>query len=358
MAGKRPVAGTAGIALLIATQLTLLGLLWSVGIIAPDFFPIHLGALLISRGETPYGPAATGLLIELWSAPEPFPRAGIAYPLPVLLLALPLARLPFALAAALWNVAGLLMLSRIEQLRAGSLLPALLFWPLFWSLVIGQATLLWCGLIALLLPALSRPAAGHYPPATGRRPLPITHPAIAGLSLALLPLKPQTGLLFALAGAWLAWRHERRALFWAAGWAAGLAGLAWLIAPHWLNDWLNQLAVYRAAVRPISMWPWGLLLLAACWRTPWWSRLAIIQVFLFPLVRQQYGIDPYSLLPLLFCWLSIGGRIALAGIACSWIWPLLVLAGAGNLAAETTLILPLILAGAWHSWRQGDKVTG
>lgn len=353
MQNVSPPSGRRRLALgvLVAAQLTILGLLWANGIITPDFFPLHLGAVLLARGESPYGPAATALLVQLWDAPEPFPRAGIAYPLPALLPVLPLAPAPFPAAALLWGAlsVGLVIGVARRQAPAGLAL-ALIFWPTFWSLAIGQATLLWTGLILALLLLLGAIGAGPATPST-HAPQGQLRPALLGLCLVLLPLKPQTGLLFGLAGAWLAWRGERRAWAWALGWAALLAGASWLIAPTWLGDWLGQLQVYRDAVRPISLWPWGAALLAAGWRLPWWSRLAIVQVFLFPLVRQEYGIDPYTMMPLLLVWLGIGGRLALVGAALSWIWPALVVAGMGGVAAELTLFLPLLIAGAWRTLR-------
>src|SRR5262245_55835884 len=87
---------------LAAAQLTLLALLWRAGIVTPDFFPLYLGAELVRSGQSPYGSDATALLIQRWHAPEPFPRAGIAYPLPVLILVMPLTLLPYSIAAGLW----------------------------------------------------------------------------------------------------------------------------------------------------------------------------------------------------------------------------------------------------------------
>lgn len=334
---------------IVAVQLTLLGLLWANGIITPDFFPLHLGAVLIARGESPYGPAATALLVQLWSAPEPFPRAGIAYPLPALLPVLPLAPLPFPIAALTWGAlsVGLVLWVAWRQ-SPGGLTLALLFWPTFWSLAIGQATLLWTGLILAMLALLG--AVGTNTAAQRTHPLPPRlRSALLGLCLALLPLKPQTGLLFGLAGVWLAWRHDRRAVIWAIGWGTLLAGASWLIAPAWLGAWLDQLRVYGDAVRPISLWPWGVALVAACWRLPWWSKLAVVQVFLFPLVRQDYGIDPYTMMPLVLAWLGIGGRLALVGAVLSWIWPALVVSNLGSIAAELALFLPLLIGGAWRT---------
>jgi hypothetical protein len=318
---------------LAAAQLTLLALLWRAGIVTPDFFPLYLGAELVRLGQSPYGPDATALLMERWTAPEPFPRAGIAYPLPVLALVVPLTLLPFPLAAGLWVLIGASVAALVSRLPDVDLLLPMLFWPLFWSAAIGQATLIWFGLSVLLILAMR-----------DRRVW------LVGGCIALLPLKPQSGLLFALLGCWWAWQEDRKAFIWAAGVGGVVAALAFALQPGWLWPWLGQLAVYSAAVRPISLFPWAIVLLLACWRLPWAAKIAIPQVFLFPLVRQEYGIDPYTMLPLLLVWCGIGGRAALVGAGLSWLWPLFLVAGWGTIATELTLLAPLAMLGSWHSW--------
>ncbi len=179
---------------------------------------------------------------------------------------------------------------------------------------------------------------------------------LVGICVALLPLKPQTSLLFALAGCWWAWREDRRAFLWAIGVGGMLAGATFFIQPGWLTAWLDQLYVYRTAVRPIYLLPWICVLLPACWQYPWWAKLAIIQVFIFPFPHHGYGIDPYSVLLLLLVWTQIPGRTALLGVGVSWIWPFLVLSGYGEFATSLTLLGPLVLIAAWHTWGASWRV--
>lgn len=319
--------------ILLTLQVALLALLWRADIITPDFYPLYLGAQLVLQGQSPYGSEATRLLMALWDAPEPFPRAGIAYPFPVLVLVAPLATLPYAAAAIAWVALGLGLVALLQRLPGVPLLTPALSWPLFWSVAIGQATLIWSGFAVALLVGMRERSAW-----------------LVGLCIALLPLKPQSGLLFALAGAWWAWRESRMSLVWAGASAAVLGALAFALQPAWVQGWLEQVSVYNAAVRPISLLPWLVPLLAACWRLPWWSKLALLQVFLFPLVRQEYGIDPYTVVLLVLVWCGIGGRLALAGLACSWLWPIVLLSGFESLATPLTLFLPLVVCGAWRSW--------
>src|SRR5262245_33144826 len=185
---------------LATAQLTLLALLWRAGIVTPDFFPLYLGAELVRSGQSPYGSDATALLIQRWHAPEPFPRAGIAYPLPVLILVMPLTLLPYSIAAGLWLLIGASVAALVSRLPDVDLLLPMLFWPLFWSVAIGQATLIWFGLSVLMILAMRDRQAW-----------------LVGMCIALLPLKPQSGLLFALVGCWWAWREDRTAFIWAAG---------------------------------------------------------------------------------------------------------------------------------------------
>src|SRR5262249_57983926 len=123
----------------------------------------------------------------------------------------------------------------------------------------------------------------------------------------LLLLKPQNGLFFALAGLVWGLLADRRALWWFFGVSFSLGAIAFLLEPGWLSAWIAQLQLYQTIVRPPSLLPGGLLLLVACWRLPWWARVAAAQVVFFPLS------DLYSALPLLFCWIGIGGPLALAG---------------------------------------------
>lgn len=314
--------------------LTLVPALWLVLLISSpllgvDFYPLYFAAQRTLAGQSPYGAAATAQLVQQW--PAPFATAGIAYPLPFIVLVLPLALLPLVPATAAWTIAGLA--SAVASVRLArnwrklTLLP-FLFLPLHRSATLGQATLLWFGLAALLVLGIHQRRSWQV-----------------GVCAALLFLKPQAGALFAIAGlVWLL-RKDRRGLLWFAGVAGGLGLAAFALAPDWLAAWLAQTQQYRAIVHPPSLLPWSLLLVLACWRQPWWTMVAAAQVGLFPLS------DVYSALPLLFCWISVGGNLALAGASVSWLWSL---AGLPN---TTTVFWAVILVplGAALLWRHVEE---
>jgi hypothetical protein len=292
-----------------------------------DFFPLYFAAQRIMAGLSAYGTEATAALARQWQAP--FATAGIAYPLPFIVLLLPLGLLPFALAAGLWTLAGVAgvaaSLRLADSWRALILLP-FLFLPVHRSVVLGQATLLWFGLAVLLV--LGIRYRWHW---------------AVGVAAALLLLKPQNGLLFAVAGLIWAVRSERRALIWFVGVEGLLAIAAALLEPGWLAAWMAQVQSYNAIVHPPSLLPWGLALALVAWRQPWWSSVAACQVVFFPLS------DLYSALPLLLCWIAIGGPAALLGAGVSWIWSL---AGLPNSVPVlwAVIICPLMLAMLWRSW--------
>jgi hypothetical protein len=292
-----------------------------------DFYPLYFAARRIMEGLSPYGPQATAELARLWHAP--FASAGIAYPLPFLLLVVPLGLLPFAIAAGLWILAGAAGIAASLRLagnwRLLILLP-LLFLPVYRGVVLGQATLVWFGLAVLLVLGIQYRWGWAV-----------------GIAAALLILKPQNGLLFALAGLVWAIRADRRALIWFVGVESLLLIGTFLVDPGWPAAWLAQVQSYNAIVHPPSLLLWGLVLVLVAWRQPWWSIVAACQVVFFPLS------DLYSALPLLLCWVAIGGPLALFGAGVSWIWSL---AGLPNSVSVLwgLVICPLMLAIAWRSW--------
>jgi hypothetical protein len=270
-----------------------------------DYYPLHWSAERLLAGESPYGVEATRQLSETWLAG--YRAGGVAYPLPALLLVVPLTILPFSVAALLWTLIGALialtclnLTDLTEKSQAVIVLP-FLFLPFFRGAYLGQATLLWFGLSVLLVLGIKH-----------------RYTALVGICIVLLMLKPQSGLIFALAGLVWSWRVDRRALLWAGSVSILLGGISWYMQPTWFWDWLAQVKTYTDVVHPTGILPWGLLLIPACWHLPWWARVAVLQVILFPIV------EVYSLLPLLFVWIAIGGKMALWGAGLSWLYPFLV----------------------------------
>lgn len=297
---------------------------------AVDFVPLHYAAQLVASGISPYGAEATAQLAEVW--PAPFARAGIAYPLPLFTLLLPFLVLPFTLVALSWTgigVVSVLASVLLSSKRRTMFILPFLFLPFYRAVVLGQPTLLWCGMAVLLVLGIQTRRAW-----------------VVGVCIALLPLKPQSGLIFALAGIWWAWKTDRSALLWAGCIVAILSIISFTLQPGWLGVWQEQVTVYHGIVDPPSALPWGAVLLLGCWRLKWWARIAALQFVLFPLS------DLYSALPLLLIWCAIGGPLALVAAPLSWLWVFLHLPN--SIAVLWAVIIgPLIVAATWRSWGEG-----
>jgi hypothetical protein len=299
--------------------------------VAIDYFPLHWGAKQIMLGQSPYGAAATAALAQIW--PAQFNLAGMAYPLPIVLVIVPLTILPYSLAAAIWILASLslICLDPLPQRWPFHRLFPLLYFPLAGGLVAGQATAFWVGLIVLLFHAMERRWLW-----------------VIGLCIALLPAKPQTGLFFALYGVVWAWYCERRIWWWVLGWSSILWGGATILQPGWISAWLQQLLLYQQIVQPQSIIVVALPLLVTCWHLGWPARITILHVILTPVS------DYYVLAPLVICWGFLGGPLALFGTIISWIWWLL---DTPNDLLIFWLVcgLPLLICSSWH-WRQSHQL--
>lgn len=290
-----------------------------------DFYPIYWAGKLLLAAQNPYGPEAIAHFKQVWNVP--FAAAGFAYPLPAVVGFLPLVLLPLPLAVFIWTTAGAIGSAAAIRLRddwaALALLP-FLFMPLHRAVVVKQATLVWFALVVLLLFAMR----GRWS-------------WVIGLCVALLPAKPQVGILFALAGVIWAWREDRRTFAWIIGWSVLIWGTSFLLLPPWVQQWLGSVALYNDIVYTAHLLPWGVLLLAVTWRLPWYAQLGAAQVILFPMA------DVYAGLPFLLTWVGIGGPLALIGSSISWL-PLV--AGLPNSpdAFWVTTVLPLMMCSAWR----------
>ncbi len=250
-----------------------------------------------------------------------------SHPLPAIVGVLPLALLPLPLAVLICTASGAIGSAAAIRLRedwSSLLLLPFLFMPLHRAIVVKQATLVWFALVVLLLFAIRHCRAW-----------------VVGLCVALLPAKPQVGILFALAAVIWAWREHRSALMWIVGWSALIWGMSFWLQPTWLQDWLASVALYNDIVYTASLLPWGLLLLACTWRLPWYAQLAAAQVVLFPLA------DVYAGLPFLLTWVAIGGPLALIGSSVSWLPLIMGLPNSAD-AFWVTTVLPLMACAAWR----------
>jgi hypothetical protein len=194
---------------------------WAAYLIPPpstsDFEPLWIGARALLSGQDPYA-----------VVPTMGTRYPLYYPLPAVLVTLPLGALPFPLARALWAAAGAAIFVVAALRYRRGLLPALLSACFLNAVVQGQ----WSPLLtaAVVLPALSW----------------------------LWAAKPSVGLVLFAA------YPQRRAV------VGGLllVCLAFVVRPTWTLGWLEALRETNH-VAPIVR-PGGVVLLLALlrWRLP------------------------------------------------------------------------------------------
>lgn len=294
-----------------------------------DFCPIYEGARLVYTNQSPYGPLATAYLADTCLAVAT--GAGTAYPLPFYFFLGPFLFLSFSTAALLWTWLGTFLSLGVflfARQWPRILLLSICFLPVYRSIAIGQSTLIWFGIIVVLLASI------HF-----------RWWFIGGLCISVLIWKPQTSLIFVLAGLWWGLRFERRSLLVAGVSLFVTLALAYLWQPGWVRDWLAQVQVYESITPLPSLLFMLPIALIISWRFSIIVKVALIQVLLFPLT------DPYSALPLLIAWIYIGGWAALIGASISYLWPFWPWDGHWML-----VIGPLLLALGYKAWAPGAQV--
>lgn len=269
------------------------------------------GAELLRAGIDPYG-ADLFAGTRLYDVQAAFRDDPLFYPLPAVLLVLPLAYLPYEIAGALFSAAGTGLLTFAVLRRAPHL------WPLLLSANLYTAVFA-CTWVPLLAAAALLPAASP-----------------------LLVVKPALG-----AALWLA-RPSWRALW--GGLALVAASL--VVLPTWPLSWLE---VLRRSHHPIPalVLPFGPLLLGALlrWRGVEARRLALLAC----MPQILAGAD--QLLLFLCCRSS---RQAAAMAAWSWVvysaaWSgLLKLEDMGFPALVPLLYVPAL---AMVLWREGAEAS-
>lgn len=318
---------------LVCMWLVLLFLRPSIDMIG-DFQTVIRGSAWMLNGGDVYSDGFVADLKQHW--PSIHASSGFPYPLPLALVLAPLAVLPLWLAVTIWLVLGIYGTYAVIWLRPHwrALLPLPLLWIPFWDAVYArQVTLVWFALTVGMLVAMHRKQAWFV-----------------GLAIALLPLKPQCGIFFAVYGLVWAWREQRAALGWAAVWAALCWGGSFVVQPTWLGDWVGALGRYGDVNDITPMYIWAIPLLVVTWHLPWPARIAALQVGLFPL------ISIYTLLPLLLVWIYLRPRYALVGAACSWLYiPLMDMQSAALLCICTLVpfLVCCYLDRRYHVQRNG-----
>jgi hypothetical protein len=228
-----------------------------------DLFPLFYGARAWMQ---------TGSAYALDAVAPPIYRSyhvltiGNGYPLPAVLLVLPLSLLPPSVAPVLW--VGLLALALMAALRlSGQPFWLLLYLPLLESLRNQQYTTLLVALLAVAIWCYRT-----------RRPW-----ALA-FCCALLLTKPSQGALPALALALLArnWREQLVALL--AVWGGSL-----LLDPNWPREWLAALATYSAQAGQPTYWVLAAFALPLLLARDWLGAAIALQLALFPFPIGFYG---------------------------------------------------------------------
>jgi len=207
-----------------------------------DFEQFWIGARALMQGADPYVAVPT-------TSSTHYP---LFYPLPAVLITLPLGALPFIPAISLWAAIGAAAFVVAALRYRRGLLPALLSACFLHAILLGQ----WSPLLtaAAVVPALSW----------------------------VWVVKPSVGLAL-----FLSYPHRRAVVG-----GLLLVGAAFLVRPSWVGDWLGALRTTNQYVAPI-MKPGGVVLLLALirWRRPEARLLAALAC-----VPQTIGL--YDALPL------------------------------------------------------------
>jgi len=266
-----------------------------------SLFPIWYAGHQLQAGVSPYGPESTQALLDAW---KPVlvgdEAAGNGYPLPFLVFWSFFRFFPQPLAVALMLAGATLLIA----FAALSLWPADRLGLIFLSPMLFQAagtaniTYLYFGLLLWMLLAASRQNWWM----------------VASL-IPVLVLKPQFGALFGLAGAWILWRERQWKPLLLAGASFGALGLiSWYIFPGWIPAWRAQLDTYVDTQAGLnSMFPWGLFMLVAAWKRPWWVWVGLLTVAVFP------HAGWYATCLIMLYWFDRGGKSALIGVGLAWL---------------------------------------
>ena len=191
------------------------------------------------------------------------PSLPFFYPPWYVLLSLPLVMLPFRTAAVAWFainflllMAGCLLVLKALDWHPGRwLLPLLagatLFAPTLGVLVVGQygmpVFLGVCLVGSLCAKTRSGANGGAAGVLTGEGSSARWRPALAGLGLVLLTLKPQLGIgALLVACVWLVQRRRFWPLVWAVGLLLVLGAVSFRVSPHWPAEMITAQATYAA----------------------------------------------------------------------------------------------------------------
>jgi hypothetical protein len=232
-----------------------------------DFYTLYSSVVAVSRGISPYDHPALALIQQSelgWDAVGlGVPSLPFFYPPWYVLLTLPLATLPFATATFAWLAVNFLLLMACCLLLVRTLgwnpgrwlilvlAGAMLFAPTLGDLVVGQygmPVLFGACLVASMCATKFRAASSDDNGESGDGDTSDRwRPALAGLGLVLLTLKPQLGIgALLVACLWLARRRDFRPLVWGGGFLFVLAVLSFRVSPNWPAEVITAQSTYAA----------------------------------------------------------------------------------------------------------------
>lgn len=276
-----------------------------------DLYPLYYGAKAWLHSGNAYAlhevvlPAHLGLgLVEY----------GNGYPLPAVLLLLPLSFLPPTIAATLWVC--LLTIGLLFALRINGFPPLMiLYGPLLGGLMLEQYTVF---VVILQLGALWAYRANR--------------PWFLAVCCALILTKPSHGLIFVLALLFLTRYRWQMMVATAAIWGSSL-----LFAPTWVADWLQALAHYQQSAAFPVYWQLAFFSIPLLLVGDIIGGATLLQFLVMPFpVPGVYAAGSVPLSVLYY-------RRSVWLVAISYLWiPVNTFAGSAW-AIALTLVLPMVM---------------
>ncbi len=284
-----------------------------------DLYPLYYGAQAWLHSGNAYDLASVA---PVEHQPYPLFEIGNPYPLPAVLLVLPLSFLPPTLAAMVWL--GGLVAALLVALRLNG-------WPSWLLFYVPVVNAIYAEQFTLFILVLQILALWAY--RTDR-------PWLLAICCVLILTKPNQGLFFVLALILLS-RHWRQCL--AVG--AVVWGGSLLLDPHWVGQWLAMLSHHHEMTQQPLLW--GLAFFAI--------PLLLIRDYISAAVMLQFLVMPYPFAAYPFSPVPLG----LLGearhrwlIPVSFIWMLIHFAIGEVWASLLTLILPVVALSLWRYWRE------
>lgn len=265
-----------------------------------DFYPIRIGTEQLLSGNSPYSEETSNHLKSNWDVAKSGTQVAalVAYPAPFLVALSPIIALPPAYISLGWfclmSVALGFALYKTSRNYA-DVCTALLFYPLFHAFTLQTSSMLWLAILLLCLFNVKERS-----------------PVFLGLLLALLPLKPQVGLLFFPIAIYYCWRENRRALAWMCSWSILIWSVSFALLPDWIGQWLRAVEQYQeqAANLNVSYMFAILLVLGIGLPLPAFTALASLAIFplndIYSTILLCVFFRAYPYNPMLMSALSLG----------------------------------------------------